>query len=63
MSIVETVNMKHLVMTGKEHRLPEAFSYINARVNHFLFLIKKKQETEIIGMICDVVVALKCQSQ
>ena len=34
---VENVDMKHLVMTGKEHRRPRAvFFDIQARANHFL---------------------------
>ncbi len=42
MCVVEKVNMKHLVMTGKEHRLPRAvFFHIQARANHFLLFLEK----------------------
>lgn len=65
MCVVEKVNMKHLVMTGKEHRLPRAvlfFSHIQACANHFLLFFRKRK-IEITGVICGVVVVLKCQRQ
>lgn len=42
MCAVDEVNMKHLVMTGKEHRLPRAvFFHIQAHANHRLLFLEK----------------------
>lgn len=56
---------KHLVMTGKEHRLPRAVLFFSPHSSmcqsHSSFFRKRK--IEITGVICGAVVAPKCQRQ
>lgn len=59
MCVVSEVNMKHLVMTGKEHGLPRA---VFTMFKHLSITFGKR--TEITGVIRGiVVVVVKCQSQ
>lgn len=65
MCVVEKVDMKHLVMTGKEHRLPRAvlFFFPHSSMCQSLPSFFRKRKIEITGVICGVVVVLKCQRQ
>lgn len=59
-SEAQKVDIKRLVMTGKEHEVPRALIFFISSMCQSTSSFFR-QEIEIGGVICGVIVAVKCQ--